>query len=430
MSRELRARIMQIVGTGMFTGLSLALGCHDVAGGGAGGVTGTGGAGGADSAGGAGGEGGAGGAAGTGGAAGIGGAAGTGGAGGQGTSAETRCFSPEEVRASAGTAGGGEAGGAGGAGGSAATCPGEYHPNPVSCVLYENGRLEDGQCCYDVNNPGVGACGRPFLVGGAPRLAGVEARADWALDAAADAPLALDPATRAALAEAWLTDARLEHASIASFARFTLDLLALGAPPALIEAAQRALADELQHARACFALASRYAGRPLGPGPLAMDGALEAPTLAGAAASAVREGCVGETLAALQAGAQRGRARDPEVCRALDRIAADEAAHAELAWAFVRWALARGGEPVRAAVARAFDEALAGARAARGPERAGVDAAAWRDNGRLTEAERARCHLDAVREVIAPCAEALLSAPLSAAEASALAPLVSPGAAS
>ncbi|HTN86641.1 MAG TPA: ferritin-like domain-containing protein, partial [Sorangium sp.] len=372
MSSELRARIMQIVGTGMFTSLSLALGCpdyHSVV------VY--------ERPGGAGGEGGAGG------AGGEGGSAGQGGAGGQGTSSETRCFSPEEVRASASSAGGGGAGGAGGAGGSAETCPSQYHPNPGSCVVYENGRLEDGQCCYDTNDPGIGACGRPFLVGGEPRLAGVEARADWVLDAAAEEALSLDAATRAALAEAWLADARLEHASIASFARFALDLLALGAPPALVDAAHRALSDELQHARACFTLASRYAGRSLGPGPLAMDGALDAPTLASAAVGAVREGCVGETLAALQASAQRDRARDPEARRALDRIADDEAAHAELAWAFVRWAVARGGEPVRAAVARAFDEALAGALAARGPERAGIDAAAWRDHGRLTEAERA-----------------------------------------
>ncbi|WP_437321569.1 ferritin-like domain-containing protein [Sorangium sp. So ce385] len=393
MNRELRARIMHIVGAGVFTGLSLALGCQDGADGGA------------ETAGGTGGAGGAGGAGEQGGAGGQGGASGQGGSGGQGEVGETRCFPPEEVRADAG------AGGAGGAGGSAATCPSQYHPNPVSCVVYEHGRLEDGQCCYDTNNLGVGACGRPFFVGGEPRLAGVEARTDWVLAAAPDEPLALDPATRAALAEAWLADARLEHASVASFARFALDLLALGAPPALLDAAQRALSDELHHARACFTLASRYAGRSLGPGRLALDGALDAPTLASAAASAVREGCVGETLAALQAGAQRSLARDPEVRRALDRIAADEAAHAELAWAFVRWAVARGGEPVRAAVARAFDEALAGVRAARGPERAGIDAAAWHDHGRLTEAERARCHLDAVREVIAPCAEALLSAP-------------------
>ncbi|CAN94136.1 hypothetical protein predicted by Glimmer/Critica [Sorangium cellulosum So ce56] len=404
MTRDLRARIMHIVGAGMFTGLSLAVGCLDGAVEGA--NTGTG-------------AGGQGGAAGQGGAGGQGGAAGQGGAGGQ-SSVQTRCFSLEEIQQNAGDGGGG----AGGAGGSAEACPSDYHPNPVSCVSYENGRLEDGQCCYDVDDPGIGACGRPFLVGGAPRLAGVEARADWVLDPAADDVTALDPATRAALAEAWLADARLEHASLASFARFTLDLLALGAPPALIDAAQRALSDELQHARACFTLASRYAGRPLGPGPMAMDGALGAPTLAGAAASAVREGCVGETLAALLASAQRDRARDPEARRGLDRIAADEAAHAELAWAFVRWAVARGGEPVRAAVARAFDEALAQVRGAHPGERAGIDAAAWRDHGRLTEAERARCHLDAVRDVIAPCAEALLSAPLSAPS-----PDASPGAA-
>src|SRR6185503_716009 len=99
-------------------------------------------------------------------------------------------------------------------------------------------------------------------------------------------------------------DAQLEHASIASFARFVLVLLAVGAPADLVAGAQQALADEVEHARACFSLASRFAETPLGPAPLRIDGALEAPTLARAAADAVVEGCIGETLAAAQAAAQ------------------------------------------------------------------------------------------------------------------------------
>jgi hypothetical protein len=86
--------------------------------------------------------------------------------------------------------------------------------------------------------------------------------------------LRLDPDTRAALACEWLDDARLEHASVASFARFVLELLALGAPAELVHFAQRALGDEIDHARRCFSLASRYAQEPLGPAALQVDGAL------------------------------------------------------------------------------------------------------------------------------------------------------------
>ena len=53
--------------------------------------------------------------------------------------------------------------------------------------------------------------------------------------------------TRARLGVAWLEIARMEHASIAAFARFALQLLAVGAPPDLILAGQRAMADETNH---------------------------------------------------------------------------------------------------------------------------------------------------------------------------------------
>ena len=98
-----------------------------------------------------------------------------------------------------------------------------------------------------------------------------------------------------------------------------------------------------------------------GPGPLALGGALELGTdLSAIAASAVKEGCVGETLAAVQAAEQLDAATDPAVRAALEMIVDDEARHAELAWRFVAWAVRTGGEPVRRAVERAFAEAVAG----------------------------------------------------------------------
>jgi hypothetical protein len=147
---------------------------------------------------------------------------------------------------------------------------------------------------------------------------------------------------------------------VASFARFALDLLAVGAPAELLAAAQRAGLDEVRHAELCFRLASAYAGAPLMPGPFLFAGSVAvAGDIAGLAVSAVKEGCVGETLAAIQASEQHAAATDPAVRAALAVIAADEARHAELAWRTVAWAVAAGGAEVRRAVRAAFAEALA-----------------------------------------------------------------------
>src|SRR5690606_23842857 len=89
----------------------------------------------------------------------------------------------------------------------------------------------------------------------------------------------------------------MENASVAAFARFTLQLLSLGAPAALIEASNQALIDETRHARKCFALASAYAGDAVGPGALPLEGALENTNWEAILEATVLEGCIGETRA-------------------------------------------------------------------------------------------------------------------------------------
>ena len=49
-------------------------------------------------------------------------------------------------------------------------------------------------------------------------------------------------------------------AEIASFARTSLDLLALGAPADLVAETHRAALDEIEHARIAYALASAFSG--------------------------------------------------------------------------------------------------------------------------------------------------------------------------
>lgn len=282
-------------------------------------------------------------------------------------------------------------------------------------------------CCY-VHCTGA-CCGRPFMVAGEARLAPVRERDDWmkvepstfrahgtpasgvhrsaASSSSSPAATALAPATRARIATAWAHDAAMEHASVASFARFTLDLLALGAPADLVLGAQDAGRDEIEHATACFAIASRYAGKSLGPGRLDVGGAAPAVDLAVAVAATIVEGCIGETLSALLAEARLARAEDADVRAALRQIANEEARHAELAWRVVGWAITSGGDDVRAAAGRAFEAALATTPRSWDPSLDGIAPATLRAHGLLDEATAREVAERALADVIAPCAAAL-----------------------
>ena len=165
----------------------------------------------------------------------------------------------------------------------------------------------------------------------------------------------LSASWREAIGMGWLWSARYEHASVASFARTTLELMAHGAPPALLAAAQQAGIDEVNHARDCFAIASAYLGRPIEPE------RLESPaprygTLAELAVETFREGVIGETVATLAAERSLAQCGVAPIRDALEAIIADEAQHAALAWATVRWAIAEGGAEVQEAVLQAAAE--------------------------------------------------------------------------
>jgi hypothetical protein len=210
-----------------------------------------------------------------------------------------------------------------------------------------------------------GACGRPFLVLSEPRLPPVTARGDW-LESSAPRVDHLTLAERGELAQHWTKLGQMEHASIAAFARFSLQLLALGAPPELVESCTQALADETAHTKLCFGIASAYAGHAIGPGPLDVARSLEVTALTDIVELVIAEGCFGETSAALEALEAAQTASDPVIQAAYARIAADEQRHAELAFRFVRWALQRGGDDVAARIR----EALASDAARQHPARA------------------------------------------------------------
>lgn len=261
----------------------------------------------------------------------------------------------------------------------------------------------NGACCYEVEAyPGCGV-GRPYLEDDAPVLASLVVSPDWP-GAPGEMPSDLSDALRAELADAWAHDAAHEHASVASFARVALELMAVGAPPELIAAAHRAARDEVEHARLCFALASRFRGEAVGPGPLPLGDSVPLSTsLAALAAATVIEGCIGETLAVAVARAQLETATDPEVRAALATIVEDESRHAELAWSTVAWALRTGGDEVRRAVEEAFAHA-----AQRRLEVVTTDTPILSAYGRLNAQAAEAVQRQTLAEVILPCASSLL----------------------
>ncbi|HTV17794.1 MAG TPA: ferritin-like domain-containing protein [Polyangiaceae bacterium] len=292
----------------------------------------------------------------------------------------------------------------------------------AQCVIGLCARDGDERKCFGNSSYPCGVPGRPFLVGAEIRRAALRVGAGWS-DPSSGGVQGLDTSQRARLACHYEKAALLEHASIAAFARFTLQLLELGAPADLCSAAQEAMRDETLHARLCFSLASRYAGRELAPGPLPMTGVLAACTLDEVARLCLLEGCVGETLAALDAAEALASATDPEVRLALGRIADDERRHAELAFRFLAWALERSSTPgLRYALAAVLDATVAASRPAPEPDVDGkgqAEAAASNDNsgddarleahGILCERRRSALRHAALEEVVVPCVRQLLA---------------------
>jgi hypothetical protein len=276
-----------------------------------------------------------------------------------------------------------------------------------TCV--SNADCSDWSWCFPVGGhwqcDGGGACGRPLLVDGRPRTAVLASSDAWSDPMVRPSLAGLDASTRRVLADHWAEAALMEHASIASFARFCLQLMRLGAPSSLIAETTKAMDDETDHARRCFALASAYGGTPLGPGALEVQGAV-ASTRAEIIAALVEEACVGETLAAIEAEHAARLATDPAVVSTLRRIAADELRHATLGWRTLQWLLNDASPSMRPAAVTSLRDAVASARrtALRGPTNT---SATLVGHGVLPASLRRTIVTRALEHVILPCFAAL-----------------------
>jgi hypothetical protein len=244
-------------------------------------------------------------------------------------------------------------------------------------------RIGDMQhaCCYTGVTYHPHPRGRLLRIDGEARIAETRTTDAW-LAAIADVDVPRADAERAALAARWERDAALEHASIAAFAKIAVALMALGAPPELVEGAHASALDEIAHARIAYALASRFAGEPRGPSALDV-GALGTATLADVAVETLVDGCFGELLAAIAMREEARTTTDATLATLLTHIADDEERHAELAWKTLAWAVHTGGAELHARV----DAALAS----------------------ITPSDALSAMT--LRDVVVPCVRALLDAP-------------------
>eukprot|EP01130_Rhizamoeba_saxonica_P005417 TRINITY_DN216_c0_g1_i1.p1 TRINITY_DN216_c0_g1~~TRINITY_DN216_c0_g1_i1.p1 ORF type:complete len:367 (-),score=69.38 TRINITY_DN216_c0_g1_i1:22-1122(-) len=133
----------------------------------------------------------------------------------------------------------------------------------------------------------------------------------------------------------WLEQCLGEHQSIASFSKFSIDLLVIGAPLEFVQGALDAGLDELRHARITCEMAGVSLDFKLPEHQLEFNDDIFALTI-----SVAKEGCIHETISSLKL------FDDVEMLRVAGNtsassliltIADDEVRHSKLAWDFIYW---------------------------------------------------------------------------------------------
>lgn len=272
---------------------------------------------------------------------------------------------------------------------------------------------KDHACCYSMDMGFLGRLYRPVR-DERPRVAAAVATDEWGAEAGDSGTSELSPELREVLATRRAADAALEHASVASFAQVSLQLLALGAPPDLLRGAHQAALDEIEHARLMYGLASAYRGSARGPGPLDVSAPQgldvvsdRSAALAAFAVATLEDACIAETAGAVIARRCAEAAQSAALRRTLARIADDEQRHAELAWQMLGWAVREGGDAVAAAVRERLAQLDNTDSSAEIPH-ADPSESALERHGLLSRAEEQRILRATWHEVVVPCARSFV----------------------
>lgn len=153
------------------------------------------------------------------------------------------------------------------------------------------------------------------------------------------------------------TEARMEYASVASFAELALQLMALGAPTTLVTRCHRAALDEIAHAGVLDGIAGD-GRRGFGPIPQLLGRRIgtrlstRRRRLARMAVESYLDGWLNEGASAADMEHRAHAAATPAEQRAFARIAGDERRHAELGRDVVLWCFDEEPRSVGRALAR------------------------------------------------------------------------------
>ena len=144
------------------------------------------------------------------------------------------------------------------------------------------------------------------------------------------------------MASQWIEQGLQEHASIGTFAKFTIELMSIGAPLWMIELANTAGADEIRHAQISFDIANAYLDGNHGsygaqcaiPGEFPQHQVHVDGDWNRIAVDTAIGGCIGETVSAFK---MLQRSNGSIFDGIVKQIAMDEVRHAALAWTVVDW---------------------------------------------------------------------------------------------
>jgi hypothetical protein len=216
----------------------------------------------------------------------------------------------------------------------------------------------------------------------------------------------LTTAEKGAVGTAWVEMGLGEHASIAAFAKLILELLAIGAPPYLLEGAARALCDEIEHCRLCFERAAEFNQIATSPGQLDLHNLSIDTDPAVILKNAITEGCFTETISAYwaveaYASTTSSLEKDP-----LSRISSDEMRHSQFSWDLVKWLLSEFRH-LREVATESFTQALADFESVstKSAEASSVPPG----YGHLDVSTRVRVAKQTVQDVIVPSRDRLLA---------------------
>ena len=118
-------------------------------------------------------------------------------------------------------------------------------------------------------------------------------------------------------------------------------MISVGAPTKLLIASQKASIDEIHHAQISYRLSSEFMKESFSPGTLSIKGSLESGNIEQMIKSTIHEGCIEETVSAVEAHHNARMAKTKDIKDFIFKIATDETNHAQLAWDSMKWVIDR-----------------------------------------------------------------------------------------